>query len=34
MRRPQPGGDVEVIARAAHRMRYAVHVSDDAAMDE
>lgn len=31
MRRPQAGGDVEVIACAAHRMRHAVHVSDDAA---
>lgn len=31
MRRPQTGGDVHVIARAAHRMRHAVHVSEDAA---
>ena len=31
MRRPQTGGDVEVIARATHRMRHAVQVSDDAA---
>ena len=32
MRRPQTGGDVEVIARPTHRMRHAVQVSDDAAL--
>jgi hypothetical protein len=31
MCRPQPGGDVEVIARATHRMRDAIHVPQDAA---
>jgi hypothetical protein len=31
MRRPQTGGDVDVIARPAHRMRHTVHVSEDAA---
>ncbi len=31
MRRTQTGGDVEVIARAAHRMCHAVRVSNGAA---
>lgn len=31
MRRPQTGRDVEVIARAAHRMRHAVQVPQNAA---
>ena len=31
MRRPQPGGDVEVIACAAHRMGYTAHIPDDPA---
>ena len=31
MRRPKTRCDVDVIARPAHRMRHAVHVSDNAA---
>jgi hypothetical protein len=31
MRRPQTGGDVNVITSCAHRMRHAVHISEDAA---